>query len=1855
MRAQDYKQESKLARFNWLIFCLLVMPGGMAAAQTGKVLITELQAGGNTVLADEDKDYPDWIEICNTGSTAVPLQGWYLTDDPLALNKWAFPDVTLPGGSFMVIFASGKNRRNPGKPLHTNFQLSEAGEFLGLIQPDGKTIAHAYHPSYPDMTGSRDGFSYGLVADILTLVELGTPAKLSVPANGDWGNSWTEPDFDDSNWKPAPMGVGFGSRPGVFTVTTYKANIQVTSLADADLVIRDPARQERIDQATVEVINFFDNGSEGHFPNNQPFPGHTPDQDVDDFVVRAVGHVLIPAQGTWTFGINSDDGARLRIDGQDVIVDDTLHSPQDAFGTVNLTAGMHEFELVFFERSGGAELELFAAPGERTDVEDGGFRLVGDTAGGGLSLGGFNEWIRYNAEVDMKGINSSVYLRVPFPIADPSAPYSLYLDIKYNDGFVAYLNGHEVARRNAPATTAWNSSAVTKPSPEEEYHSEGFNLTDYAPYLRMGTNILAIQGLNATKDDPDFLIQPVFKAVAVDKSALRYFKDPTPGTANGKGVVGLVDPPEFSRERGFYDQPFMVTLTTPTAGAVIRYTTDGRAPAENVGVIYTGPLSIQGTTTLRAAAFKPDHQPSAPIGQTYIFLKDVIRQTRPAEYPTRWGGGVAADYEMDPDVVNDPRYRNTIQDDLKSIPTVSIIMDPTDLFGARDGIYTHPESKGDRWERPTSAEFIYPDGRPGFQINSGIQIQGGYGRIPSLKKHSLRLMFKRQHGPPALRYRVFDDSPVDKFDTLVFRSNYNYTWHGQEGGFGSTIGRAEYMRDEFSRRTQLALGQPASHGTYVHLYLNGLYWGLYNLVERPDDSFAAAYLGGEKEEYDVVTGGSRSISGTQVKAGNKQAWNAMMAIVESNSLSAEERYRQVQAYLDVDNLIDYMLTIIYTGNRDAPTVIGGGGTPWNFYTARRRLPGAGLFTFAWDSEWTLEEPTRNVVDFHNGRDNPGRIFQRLRSSAEFRLRVADRIQKHFFNGGALTPEASMARYREIAQFIDRAIVGESARWGDAPGGRARTRDDDWIKERDRILNQYLPVRSGIVLEQLRKANLYPELPAPVFNHPGGVVDPGFGLTMQVDATPQPERMAVLLVPINDFWKYQQSGVDPGPEWMRPEFDDTSWPLGKALFHVEDAVLPETKNTSLRIGRTTYYFRTAFDVGDEVSLPDAALEVSTILDDGAVIYLNGIEVLRIRMPDGPVNYSTFSSSTVGDATWEGPFLVPAHYLKKGTNVLAAEVHQTNASSTDVVWGMTLTAYLPATATGPQEIPIYYTVDGGDPRLSGGAVDSQRAKRYTGPVILTENTRVKARAYDGQTWSALSEASFRVNLPVSDLAFLRTNLKITELMFNPAAEGNFEFIELHNDHPSAPVVLSGVEFTNGIQYRFPEGTLIPPQGYLLVTQTQNEAEQAAFRQEYRLDDQVFLAGPYTGKFANEGESVTLRGPDGGAEIVTFEYRVGPGWPAAVDGAGHSLVPLAAAGKDQDIGSLNYGGNWRASAVIGGSPGRADSDPVRHVMLNEFLADSPDGNGWVELYNPSPERVHLADWYMSDDHNLLKKWALPAVEIPPGGFLSFDEKNHFNQPAGSGFTLNRFGGALYLSYLPGIFGVDRVVDAVKYAGQEMNVAWGRSRDGGPYWVPMIPSREAANSPLAERIILDEIMYHPPEVPPNRDENPWGEYLELWNPSDQEIPLFNEAGVWWIYDGIEYTFMPNLILPPQGRILLVKFDPSDTSAMQTFQALYNIPAMDAPVVGPFNGNLSNQGERIVLEKPLVHDPSGFPLSWTVVDEVIYFDKEPWTREADGTGKVLQRISTRRPGNDPSNWQADVPTPGRSNPNTSVAAWMIY
>ncbi len=218
----------------------------------------------------------------------------------------------------------------------------------------------------------------------------------------------------------------------------------------------------------------------------------------------------------------------------------------------------------------------------------------------------------------------------------------------------------------------------------------------------------------------------------------------------------------------------------------------------------------------------------------------------------------------------------------------------------------------------------------------------------------------------------------------------------------------------------------------MHLYLNGLYWGVYNLHERPDDNFAATYQGGDSSQYDVVR---NTQSVFEVAAGDANAWNAMMALVRGG-LSSNAQYEQLQQYLDVESFIDYMIVNHYAGNTD-----------WamhNWYAFRKREAGAGFQFVSWDAEFTMQALTDNVTGY-NQRETPTEIHSYLRNNAEYRLKFSDHVQKQFFNGGPLYvdtnspavdpahPERNRpgARYLKRIGEVDPAIVLESARWGDS--------------------------------------------------------------------------------------------------------------------------------------------------------------------------------------------------------------------------------------------------------------------------------------------------------------------------------------------------------------------------------------------------------------------------------------------------------------------------------------------------------------------------------------------------------------------------------------------------------------------------------------------------------------------------------------------------------------------------------------------------------------------------------------------------------------------------------------------------------
>jgi hypothetical protein len=624
---------------------------------------------------------------------------------------------------------------------------------------------------------------------------------------------------------------------------------------------------------------------------------------------------------------------------------------------------------------------------------------------------------------------------------------------------------------------------------------------------------------------------------------LRYFAAPTPGTANQEGYEGLVGKVEVSRKRGFCGEPFFLTLSTDTPGATIYYSLDyelpGQIAARKVtGTVYADPIPVAKTTCLRAVAIRQGWKPSAVCTQTYIFVSDVVKQSPSGTKPgTGWpdpkasGGGFGGwggwggsstqviDYGMDPDVVNDSRYKDLIDDALLSIPTISLVTPLANLFDSGTGIYVNALQDGIAWERPVSMELINPDGTEGFQIDAGLRIRGGYGRQGDNAKHAFRLFFRAEYGASKLKYPLFGDEGVDEFDKVDLRTESNYSWAFKGSSGDDNGGRNTLLRDVFSRDLQGATGQPYTRSRYYHLYLDGQYWGVYQTQERAEARYAASYFGGSSRDYDVakVNAGPGAPYTIEVTDGTVDAYNRLWQAA-SQGFATNAAYYKAQGLnpdgsvnpdyerlLDVDNVIDYMICTYYVGDLDAPVSnFLQNSRPNNFYAVYNRVNPDGFKFFRHDSEHTMLNVNENRLGPYScGQQreyfNPQWLHQQLMANAEYKMRFADHVYRHFFNDGAMTPAGAADLLTVRKDSIDLAVIAESARWGDAKVAKPRTRDDDWLPEVKFLLNNYLPARTNIVLNQFKTRSWYPAIDPPAFNQHGPEVDSGFGLVMTAAA------------------------------------------------------------------------------------------------------------------------------------------------------------------------------------------------------------------------------------------------------------------------------------------------------------------------------------------------------------------------------------------------------------------------------------------------------------------------------------------------------------------------------------------------------------------------------------------------------------------------------------------------------------------------------------------------------------------------------------------------------------------------------------
>lgn len=1068
---------------------------------------------------------------------------------------------------------------------------------------------------------------------------------------------------------------------------------------------------------------------------------------------------------------------------------------------------------------------------------------------------------------------------------------------------------------------------------------------------------------------------------------LVYFSPPTPGLANtSTAFTGVTPPPVFSVARRVFESPFQLSLSCAAPTAAIRYTTDGSEPTASTGILYAGPVTIQKTAVIRAAAFASGLVPSVTVTQSYLSMNGVLTQNNtPSGYPSTWGNGgtvfsparsdtkVPADYEMDPEVVNDPTLyegktnAQRIRESFNELPVMSIVMKIDDMFGS-NGLYPKSTTRG-TFEKPCSVEMILPNGETAFATVCGIRMHGNSSRIPDNNpKHGFKLKFKGDYGASKLKYRLFPDSPIEEFDDLVLRADYNSSWRHWDS---YQRDRGTRLRDAWSKDTAREMGVVSGHNRFVHLFINGIYWGTYDPTEQVTDDFGKSYLGGTKADYDVYDQGD-------LKAGTSAAYNAMLSI---QSPIDTAKYEQMKQYLDVPEFMDYMLHHFFIGHED-----WGDDVNKNWYAIRNRN-GGGFKYIPWDQENILFEPGTNRVNV--SRPASG-LHPKLTSNPQYKLDFADRVHRHMVApGGVLRPEANIARWAARVREMDNATVAESARWGDyrrdvhRRGSAPLFTREHFVAENNRLMNTYFPARTNNVLSHLRNAGLYPNVAAPEYRK-GSAAGAVLGTGHLASAT------QVVL-------------TSPGG--------------GGTIFYTTDGTDPRVYNSGATSPKAQTY-SSPVSVNASITLKSRVLSGGTWSALNEAVFTVGTMASPIRIteimynPPGGSEYEflelqNVTTQPVDVSGWYFggiTFVMPlGTVLPPGKRIVLAS--KGNPAAWAVRYpGVSVFGYFSGALDNAGERISLRNAQGRTMTSVNYSPKGLWPQEANGGGYSLELIHPLADPDSPWSWQAVT---LRGTPGLANTASATPTVVISEVLAkNSGAVHNGatspDYVELQNPGDTA-VNLSGWRLITTNEMIFPEGTSIPAGGYLVIW----------------CDSNFAAPGLHTGggSLAREKGDVAL-------------FRAGVNTPVDAVRYGAQIVNFA-------IGRV--AGEWK---LITPSPGAANVPvalaPPTALRLNEWLANTgADADDFVELFNTHATLpVALQGVQLTAGSELHRIEVLAFVA--PRGFVAFlaDEKpgpNHVN------FKLPAAGTTLTL-----LDPESTRIDTITYGPQLSMIAEGRFLDG-------------------------------------------------------------------------------------------------------------------------------------------------------------------------------------------------------------------
>jgi len=1021
-----------------------------------KLMITEVMSSNSLTIFDGFGLSSDWIEFYNAGDEVISLKDAGLStniDDPM---MWVFPDFEIGPKEYKIVYASGLGEEDSYGNLHLNFKLNaKLGETLYFTSALGTLLSTIELPPLDS------DISYGMN-------EAGEWVYYSQPTpnekNGTGGQHTAEKqsplmitEVMSSNTSTIFDGYGFSSD----WIEFYNAGDEVINLRDAKLSTDkdDPmmwvfpefeiAPQEYkvvyasglngVDNAGNLHLNFKLNAAQGetlYFTSEQgtliasielppldsdisyglneagewryynyPTPNEkngTGGQESPDFKVYIESpltiteyminnrSVLYDEDGDfvdWVEFYNdsdepfslaqlyfSDDKTDLRKWAfPNIVIEPRSYLVIYASGKDKVTDNVHtnfrlsEYETLVVSNQYSEVLVELSIEALLADISRGTrgedwFYFSEPTPGKENSTHGFKEQLKPSSDAGGVTINE-VMARNASLLANAYGSYYDWIELKNNTDQDINLKGYSLSK-GLEQDTKYVFGDYIVPAQgyavffaDEEVHVSG--TSNYVPFS------ISASGETLYLCDVDCDQLQIFETGFLGKNASSglnengervFFEIPTPGGSNSPLYAKRYTAPvEFSLNGGEISGDQLLMLTSEE-GAEIHFTLDGSVPTSS-DTLYANPIALSASRTVRAIAITDGQLPSIVTTQTYIV-------------------GVEHD-----------------------LPIVALSTEPEYLFGTA-GMYTNPFNE---IERPVHVEFYETDGLA-LSFDAGFEIAGGYSQALTQKSFAFHL--RKDYGTGEINYPLFDENEVTSFKHFLLR----------------TSGQDQYMtkiRDAFIHRVvKDVIDIEVMDSRPCVVYLNGQYWGVYNIREKVNEDYLASHHGVDPDQVDIL------VYNGDVMAGSDEAYRALFKFVATHDMQDQENYEYVASQIDIDNFIDYLIIQSYFGNTDSGNIKywrdqNGGKWRWILY----------------DMDWALFKGTHtwnNIRQIFNS--NGMGAFDWIDTTLHVNLMKNDDFKREFIERYALytrtyfSPERLLPIFDAMIAEIESEMPRQEARW-----------------------------------------------------------------------------------------------------------------------------------------------------------------------------------------------------------------------------------------------------------------------------------------------------------------------------------------------------------------------------------------------------------------------------------------------------------------------------------------------------------------------------------------------------------------------------------------------------------------------------------------------------------------------------------------------------------------------------------------------------------------------------------------------------------------------------------------------------------